>query len=50
MPQQQATIIATYSRRMRVRLADGTQADARIKGKKLRPVCADVVTIEIDSQ
>lgn len=46
MPQQQATIIATYSRRMRVRLADGTQADARIKGKKLRPVCADVVTIE----
>lgn len=31
---------------MRVRLGDGTEADARIKGKRLRPVCGDRVEIE----
>lgn len=31
---------------MRVRLADGTLADARIKGKTLQPVCADIVMVE----
>ena len=41
-----ATVIATYSRRMRVRLDDGTEADARIKGKRLKAVCGDRVTIE----
>ena len=40
-----ATVIATYSRRMRVRFADNEEADARIKGKKLKPVCGDVVTV-----
>jgi ribosome biogenesis GTPase / thiamine phosphate phosphatase len=38
-----ATVIATYSRRARVRFADGTEAEARIKGKTLRPVCGDTV-------
>lgn len=41
-----AIITATYSRRMRVRFADGTTADARIKGRNLRPVCGDAVTVE----
>ena len=41
-----ALVVATFSRRMRIRLASGTQADARIKGKRLRPVCGDRVRIE----
>lgn len=43
MPESAATVIATYSRRMRLRLDDGREVDARIKGKKLRPVCGDRV-------
>lgn len=31
---------------MHVEFADGTSADARIKGRKLRPVCGDIVTVE----
>jgi ribosome biogenesis GTPase len=31
---------------MRVRLNDGTCAEARIKGKRLKPVCGDRVTVE----
>ena len=38
-----ATVIATYSRRMRLRLDDNSEVDARIKGKRLKPVCGDVV-------
>ena len=38
-----ATVIATFSRRMRIRLDDGLEVDARIKGKRLRPVCGDRV-------
>jgi translation initiation factor IF-1 len=41
-----ATVIATYSRRMRIRLADAVEVDARIKGKRLRPVCGDHVDAE----
>lgn len=41
-----AQVIATFSRRMRVRLPDGSEAEARIKGKRLRPVCGDQVEIE----
>ena len=41
-----ATVIATYSRRMRLRLDDGAEVNARIKGKKLRPVCGDQVVAE----
>ena len=43
MPESAATVIATYSRRMRLLLDDGREVDARIKGKKLRPVCGDHV-------
>lgn len=46
MSQQHATVIATFSRRMRLRLSDGTEVDARIKGKRLKPVCGDRVTAE----
>ena len=42
----EATVIATYSRRMRLRLADGDVVDSRIKGKKLKPVCGDRVVAE----
>ncbi len=41
-----AQVIATFSRRMRLRLADGDEVDARIKGKRLRPVCGDRVSAE----
>lgn len=46
-----ATVIATFSRRMRLRLANGDQVDARIKGKRIRPVCGDRVQAEpIDNE
>lgn len=38
-----ATVIATYSRRMRLRLDGGREVDARIKGKRLKAVCGDRV-------
>jgi len=41
-----ATIIATYSRRMRIRLESNIEVEARIKGKKIKAVCGDVVTTE----
>ena len=51
MPTAQAQVIATYSRRMRLRLADDTEVEARIKGKKLKPVCGDYVTaVPIDNE
>ena len=46
MTARDATVIATYSRRMRVRLDDNREVDARIKGKKLKPVCGDKVVVE----
>jgi len=46
MQQQPAIVTATYSRRMRLRLASNEEVDARIKGKRLRPVCGDRVTAE----
>ncbi len=46
MTEQFATVIATYSRRMRLLLADGTEVDARIKGKRIKAVCGDTVTAE----
>jgi ribosome biogenesis GTPase len=46
MTQADATVIATYSRRMRLRLADGHEVEARIKGKRLKPVCGDRVMAE----
>jgi ribosome biogenesis GTPase len=46
MSQDNALVIATYSRRMRLRLANGEEVEARIKGKRLRPVCGDRVVAE----
>jgi len=46
MQQQQAIVIATYSRRMRLRLASDEEVAARIKGKRLKPVCGDRVIAE----
>jgi ribosome biogenesis GTPase len=46
MSRTHAQIIATFSRRMRIRLPDGVEVEARIKGKKLRPVCGDQVEAE----
>ncbi|HNP64688.1 MAG TPA: ribosome small subunit-dependent GTPase A [Woeseiaceae bacterium] len=51
MNAQSATVIATYSRRMGLRLDDEREVDARIKGKRLKPVCGDVVQVEpIDNE
>lgn len=41
-----AIVVATFRRRMRVRLPDNGDIDARIKGKRIRPVCGDRVEIE----
>lgn len=46
MQQTEATVTATYSRRMRLQLANGDQVGSRIKGKKLKPVCGDQVIAE----
>jgi len=43
---QQALVTGTFSRRMTIALANGTSVNARIKGKKLRPVCGDKVRAE----
>ena len=43
MTAEPALVIATYSRRMGLRLPGGEEVDARIKGKRLRPVCGDRV-------
>lgn len=46
MSRSNATVIATYSRRMRLRLEDDGEVEARIKGKRLKPVCGDRVVAE----
>ncbi len=46
MQKQKAIVTATYSRRMRLRLANDDEVNARIKGKRLRPVCGDRVVAE----
>jgi ribosome biogenesis GTPase len=46
MSQEPATVIATYSRRMGLKLANGEEVAARIKGKRIKPVCGDRVMAE----
>lgn len=41
-----ALVTGAYSRRMELRLADGRIVTARIKGKRLKPVCGDRVRAE----
>lgn len=43
MIERDALVVATYSRRMQLLLSDGGRVDARIKGKRLKPVCGDHV-------
>ena len=46
MQHSEPLVIATYSRRMRLRLPTGEEVGARIKGKRIRPVCGDRVRAE----
>lgn len=46
MAKQEAVITETYSRRMRLRLADDRCVDGRVKGRRLKPVCGDRVVAE----
>jgi ribosome biogenesis GTPase len=46
MTLEAALVIATYSRRMGLCLPGGEEVVARIKGKRLRPVCGDRVEAE----
>ena len=41
-----AIVVATFSRRMRLQLANGELVDARIRGKRIKPVCGDRVHAE----
>ncbi len=51
MTQENAIVTATYSRRMRLCLDGGGEIEARIKGKRIRPVCGDRVVAEpIDNE
>jgi len=43
---QEALVSATFSQRMRIRLEDGREVTGRLKGKKIRPVCGDYVTVQ----
>ncbi len=43
---QEALVVTTYGRRVDVRLQSGERVAARIKGRKLKPVCGDRVTAQ----
>ena len=43
MSDDSGIVIATYSRRMRLRLDNGDEVDASLKGKRLKPVCGNKV-------
>jgi ribosome biogenesis GTPase len=44
--QQECLVVGTFSRRMNLQLDNHAEISARIKGKKLRPVCGDHVIAE----
>jgi ribosome biogenesis GTPase len=44
--QQECLVVGAYSRRMNLQLEGHAEISARIKGKKLRPVCGDHVIAE----
>lgn len=46
MQSQTALVTATFSRRMQLRLPQGNEVIARIKGRRLKPVCGDRVMAE----
>lgn len=39
----EALVVGAFSRRMRLRVADGGEVNAKIRGRKLKPVCGDRV-------
>lgn len=41
-----ALVIATYGRRMGLRLDDGTEGVGRVKGKTMQPVCGDNLEVQ----
>lgn len=43
MSESDATVIATYRRRVQLLLSDGREVGGRVKGRKLKPVCGDRV-------
>ncbi len=43
---EDALVVTTFSRRMTLELTDGERVPARIKGKRLKPVCGDTVRAE----
>jgi ribosome biogenesis GTPase len=46
MTVETALVTATFSRRMQLQLDGGARVDARIKGKRIKPVCGDRVEAE----
>ena len=44
--QQKCLVVGTFSRRMNLQLENHAEIPARIKGRKLKPVCGDYVTAE----
>lgn len=42
----EALVVATFRRRMNVRLPDGTEVSARVKGRRIHPVCGDEIVVE----
>lgn len=44
--QQECLVVGAFSRRMKLQLENHAEISARIKGKKLRPVCGDHVIAE----
>ena len=42
----EARVIATYGRRLALRLQDGREVTGRVKGRRLQPVCGDKVHAE----
>ena len=46
LPRSSLSQPAIQNRRMRLRLDDNQEVEARIKGKKLKPVCGDRVSVE----
>jgi ribosome biogenesis GTPase len=49
--EQKALVVATFSRRMTLLLANGKKVRARVKGRRLDPVCGDRVDAEpIDNE
>jgi ribosome biogenesis GTPase len=45
-PSLEGLVVTTYRHRQAVRLPDGNTVPTRVKGRRLRPVCGDKVSVE----